>query len=81
MSTIPAIVAKYLPLKTYDTAQTKMFNICLKLLQSGRFKEESTLQMLVTSMIGFAQSEKERYLLLKWFNNQGEISSQEGDVI
>ncbi len=37
-----------------------MFDITMKLLQSGRFTEESTLQMLVTSIIGFAMDESER---------------------
>jgi len=47
----------------------------MRILESGRFTEESTLQMLVTSMIGFAQSEDNRAVLLKWFT-QGSVITQ-----
>ena len=67
LSIVPAIINKYLPNKSYEKNNTLMFEIVMKLLLSGNFTEESTLQMLVTSMIGFAMDEEERQLLLEWF--------------
>lgn len=68
LSIVPAIINKYLPNQSYEKNNSLMFDIVMKLLLSGNFKEESTLQMLVTSIIGFAMDESERGLLLKWFN-------------
>ena len=42
-SIVPAIVNKYLPDKSYEKNNSLMFDITIKLLQSGRFTEESTL--------------------------------------
>jgi len=67
LSIVPAIINKYLPNKSYEKNNTLMFEIVMKLLLSGNFTEESTLQMLVTSIIGFAMDEEERQLLLEWF--------------
>ena len=42
-SIVPAIVNKYLPDTSYEKNNSLMFDITMKLLQSGRFTEESTL--------------------------------------
>lgn len=59
-SLVPAIVNKYLPDKSYEKNNSLLFDVGMKLLQSGKFTEESTLQMLVTCIIGFAMDESER---------------------
>lgn len=41
-SIVPAIVAKYLPMNSYDSTQSRMFNTCRRILESGRFTVEST---------------------------------------
>jgi len=42
-SIVPTIVDKYLPDKSYEKNNSLMFDIAIKLLESGRFTEESTL--------------------------------------
>ena len=64
---IPTIINKYLPNDTFEHTNSKLFDSCLEILKCGKFVQESTIQMLVTSIIGFAQDEKERALLLRWF--------------
>lgn len=43
LSIVPAIVNKYLPDKSYEKNNSLMFDVTMKLLQSGKFSEESTL--------------------------------------
>ncbi len=51
-----------------------MFDTSMKILQSGHFTEESTIQMILTSVIGFAMDEAERKLLLTWFQQDAVIT-------
>jgi len=37
-----------------------MYSICFQILESQRFKEESTQQLLVSALIKFAEGESER---------------------
>lgn len=57
-----------------------MFDTAMKILQSGNFTEESTIQMIVTSVIGFAMDEAERKLLLTWFQ-QDAVITKDGNKV
>lgn len=39
---VPTVIGKYLPSTSCDKYRQDIFKVCLELLESGRFKEEST---------------------------------------
>lgn len=69
------IIDKFLPIESTDAANKDMFRICFEILESQRFKEESTQQLLVTALIKFAEGENERKQLLQWFDKDDIIGS------
>lgn len=79
---MPIIIAKYLPMNSYDRYNKQMFETLVKILESGRFTVTSTCQMIMTSLISFAQCEEERAILLNWFNAKDcDASAPSGKVI
>merc|ERR1719464_1838549 len=66
-SLIPAIVGKYLPMEEYIPMNSQLFESTLKILASGKFKEASTLELLLSSTIGYAHVDKHKDMLYTWF--------------
>lgn len=56
---MPVIIDKYLPIEDTDEIYKEMFKILFNILESGRFEVESTQQLLVSSLIKFAEGEDE----------------------
>jgi hypothetical protein len=78
---VPAIISKYLPFESYIEANNQMFETCRTLLGARQFTEESTQQMLVTALIGFAQGEDQRLLVHSWFVNDSITDLQGTHII
>jgi len=66
-SLLPAIVGKYLPMEEYIPMNSELFESTLKILASGKFKEASTLELLLNTTIGYAHVDKHKDLLYTWF--------------
>ena len=57
-----------------------MFDVCAHLLSSGSFDVESTLQLFVTCMVGFASSDEQLAQIKKWyFHADGHITDAQGN--
>ena len=55
---IPAILGKFLHSEVYESKNTEMFDLTLKIMQSGTFNQyAAAMETLLTSAIGFAESE------------------------
>lgn len=79
---MPVIIDKYLPVEDTDAAYSELFKICYKILDSGRFEVESTQQLVVSTIIKFAEGEDEIKQLLQWFNHaSGDIIGSKGQVL
>jgi len=77
---VPATINKYLPVEVYDKYNAQMFTAVIQLLASGNFNQPSTQQLLLSSVLGFAQGETQRNLVYKWFL-LGKISDESGKEI
>ena len=75
---IPIIVNKYTPEDTHEAKQQLLFDTLMKILVSGRYKDsKSTLELVFTSVLGFAGSESSEKLVYKWLM-VGDISDADG---
>ena len=79
---VPALTGRYLPLSRCDETERRMFDVCARLLSSGSFDVESTLQLFVTCMIGFASSDEQLAQIKKWyFDAEGNITDAQGQRV
>jgi len=79
---VPVTIKKYLPVDSTTATAKEMFGVSRSLLESGRFTDESTQQMLVTSLIQFAKSESDKKMLLSWFNRSDDgVTGSKDQVI
>ena len=51
---IPTIISKYIPMESYVSINQGLFESTLNILGSGRFTVASTQELLLGSVIGFA---------------------------
>jgi len=78
---VPAILGKFLQSEFYETKNTEMFDLMLKIMQSGTFNQYAfAMETLLTSAIGFAESENSAKLVYKWFV-MGKVVDAAGNTI
>jgi hypothetical protein len=81
-SLIPIITSKYLPVDTCDKTRQATFKVCLEIIESGRFKEESTQQMIVSSMLAAIGCKEDRLRILSWFHHEdGNVLNSKNEVL
>jgi hypothetical protein len=57
---VPSVIGKYIPLSTYDQENSDMFKLLFEILESKAFvASESTSQLLVRTVIGFASTDEQ----------------------
>jgi hypothetical protein len=80
-SVVPAILGKFLQPDVFEIRNTQMFDLALKIMQSGTFnKFASAMETLLTSAIGFSESESSAKLVYKWFVT-GKVTDSAGNLI
>jgi len=81
-SLLPIVISKYLPAASCDKYRQDTFKVCLELLESGTFKEESTQQMIVSSLLSSIGGNEDRNRILAWFNHEdGNVLNSKNEVI
>jgi len=79
---VPIVISKYLPEKCCNEYRQSTFKVCLELLESGRFKEESTQQMIVSALLSLIGSLEDRTRVLDWFNHEdGNVLNSKKEVV
>lgn len=59
-----------------------MFKVFLEILESGRFKEESTQQLILTALLTMVGGVEDRKTILKWFYHaDGTVIGSKGQDI
>lgn len=68
-SIVPTVIGKYIPLDTYEKENSDMYEILFGILESKAFiASESTSQLLVRSVIGYASTDQQNENVFAWFN-------------
>jgi aminopeptidase N len=69
---VPSLIAKYMPLETYEKDTAEMFEMTLGIIESRRFVEsESTSQLLVKTVLDFAERDDHVSVVEGWFAGDG----------
>ena len=79
-SLIPTIIGKYIPMDQYVKTNQDLFESTLKILASGQFTVPSTQELLLNSIISFANGDKQLNIIYEWFMKD-KITDLKGKVI
>ena len=78
---VPSILGKYLHAEVYETWNTQMFDLTLKIMKSGTFNQfTASMETLITSAIDFAESDSSAKLVYSWYLT-GKVTDTTGNEI
>jgi len=67
---VPSILSKFLHSEVHEDRSTQMFELTMKIMNSGRLNEyPSAMETLLSSAISFASNEGLLKLILRWFTS------------